>query len=126
LKHSTTQKMKKARKGDSPDVKKQAVVEAILDLSSKALSEKVRERFISCLKERGDLLAQIVGKDVEVDEGALRVWLDKEKEILTRLEEERKRVLDAMDGLSRRRVALRQYSPKFPFPPMPVFFDKLG
>jgi hypothetical protein len=115
-----------ARKGGSPKVKKQPIVDRILDLSSKALTEKVRERFISCLKERGDLLAQIVGKDVELDEGALRAWLDKEKEILTRLEEERKRVLEAMEGLSRRRVALRQYSPKFPFPPMPVFFDKLG
>src|SRR5208337_1945784 len=101
-------------------------VEAILDLSSKALSEKGREQFISYLKERGDLLAEIVGKDVELDEDVLRVWLDKEKAILTRLEEEKKRVLQAMDGLSRRRVALRQYSPRFPFPPMPVFFDKLG
>ena len=107
-------------------MKEESVVESILELSSKALSEKGRERFIAYLKERGDLLAQIVGKDVEMDEDVLRVWLDKEKEILARLKEERKRVLEAMDRLSKRRVALRQYSPKFPFPPMPVFFDKLG
>ena len=70
--------------------------------------------------------AYMMNRSAEMDEDALRVWLDKEKEILARLKEERKRVLEAMDRLSKRRVALRQYSPKFPFPPMPVFFDKLG
>lgn len=107
-------------------MKKQAVVDRILDLSSRAVSERDRDRFISYLKERGVLLDQIVGKDVEVEAETLRAWLNKEQEILSRLEEERKRVLQEMDGLSRRRMAVRLYSPKFPFPPMPVFFDKLG
>jgi len=71
-------------------------------------------------------LAQIVGKDIELEEATLKVWLEKEQEVLARLQEERKRVLRDMDGLSRRRAAVRQYSPKFPFPPMPVFLDKLG
>ena len=107
-------------------MKKQAIVERILDLSSRALSEKDRERFISYLKERSNLLAQIADKGVEVEEAVLRAWLEKEQEVLARLEEERKGVLKEMDGLSRRRAAVRQYSPKFPFPPMPAFFDKLG
>ena len=107
-------------------MKEPAIIEKILDLSVKALSEKDREQFISHLEERGILLSQIVGKDVEVDEEILKVWLEREQEVLGRLEEERKRVLADMDGLSRRRTAVRQYSPKFPFPPMPAFFDKLG
>ncbi len=107
-------------------MKKQAIVERILDLSSRALSEKDRERFISCLKERSSLLAQVAGKGIEAEEAVLKAWLEKEQEVLTRLEEERKHVLKEMDSLSRRRVAVRQYSPKFPFPPMPAFFDKLG
>ena len=107
-------------------MKKQTIVERILDLSSRALSEKDRERFISYLKERSALLTQITAKGAEVEEAVLRTWLEKEQEVLARLEEERKHVLKEMDGLSRRRAAVRQYSPKFPFPPMPAFFDKLG
>ena len=107
-------------------MKKQAIVEKILDLSSRALSEKDRGRFISYLKERSSLLTQVAGKGVEVEEAVLKAWLEKEQEVLTRLEEERKHVLQEMDSLSRRRAAVRQYSPKFPFPPMPAFFDKMG
>ena len=107
-------------------MKEQNIVEGIIDLSTKALSEKDRGRFISFLQERSDLLALVTGKDIEVEEATLRVWLEKEQAVLARLEEERKRVLKDMDSLSRRRTAARQYSPKFPFPPMPVFFDKLG
>lgn len=105
---------------------KRTIVEQIIDLSSKALSEKDRRKFTSLLQDRSTLLAQIASKDIEVDEATLWAWLEKEQEILTRLEEERKRVLMEMEGLSKRKMAVRQYSPKFPFPPMPVFFDKLG
>ncbi len=107
-------------------MKEQNIVEGIIDLSAKALSEKDRGRFISFLQARSDLLARIMGKDIELEEATLRVWLEKEQAVLARLEEERKRVLKDMDSLSRRRTAVRHYSPKFPFPPMPVFFDKLG
>jgi len=104
----------------------QKIVDQIIDLSARALSETDRKQFVSYLMARGGLLAQIVGKDIEVEEATLKVWLEKEQEVLARLQEERKRVLRDMDGLSRRRAAVRQYSPKFPFPPMPVFLDKLG
>jgi hypothetical protein len=126
MKRSKRERIETARRGGCLSVKKQTIVERILDLSSKALFEKDRELFISYLKERSNLLAQIADKGVEVDEAVLRAWLEKEQEVLTRLEEERKGVLKEMDGLSRRRAAVRQYSPKFPFPPMPAFFDKLG
>jgi len=107
-------------------MEEQKIVERIIDLSSKALSESDRDQFVSYLMARCGLLAQIVGKDIEVEEATLKAWLEKEQEVLARLQEERKRVLKKMDGLSRRRAAVRQYSPKFPFPPMPVFLDKLG
>ncbi len=82
-------------------MKKQTIVERILDLSSRALSEKDKERFISYLKERSNLLAQIADKGVEVDEAVLRAWLEKEQEVLARLEEERKDALKEMDGLQK-------------------------
>ncbi|MGA2106398.1 MAG: hypothetical protein ABSH25_02015 [Syntrophorhabdales bacterium] len=126
MKRPKRERTENARRGGVFSVKKQAIVERILDLSSRALSEKDRERFISCLKERSSLLAQVAGKGIEAEEAVLKAWLEKEQEVLTRLQEERKRVLQEMDSLSRRRAAVRQYSPKFPFPPMPAFFDKLG
>jgi hypothetical protein len=126
VKRPKRERIENARRGGVLSVKKQAIVERILDLSSKALSEKDRESFISYLKERSSLLAQIADKGIELEEAVLKAWLEKEQEVLARLEEERKRVLKEMDGLSKRRSAVRQYCPKFPFPPMPAFFDKLG
>ncbi|MGD0659524.1 MAG: hypothetical protein ABSD38_15800 [Syntrophorhabdales bacterium] len=126
MKRPKRERIANARKGGASSVKKQAIVERILDLSSKALSEKDRGRFIFYLKERSSLLVQIADKGIEVEEAVLKAWLEKEQEVLTRLQEERKHVLKEMDNLSKRRVAVRQYSPKFPFPPMPAFFDKLG
>jgi hypothetical protein len=126
MKRPKRERIENARRGGDLTVKKQAIVEKILDLSSRALSEKDRGRFISYLKERSSLLTQVAGKGVEVEEAVLKAWLEKEQEVLTRLEEERKHVLQEMDSLSRRRAAVRQYSPKFPFPPMPAFFDKMG
>ncbi|MGD0229653.1 MAG: hypothetical protein ABSC19_04745 [Syntrophorhabdales bacterium] len=104
----------------------QEMVERILALSSKALEEGDRGAFISCLRERATLIAHISGNVVEAREEALRVWLKREAEVSARLEKERLRVLREMDRLSARRMAVRQYSSKFPFPPMPVFFDKKG
>jgi len=106
-------------------MKEKAIVERILSLSSKAASEKDRKRFISLLEERGYLLDKILGKDLGLNVDTLVAWLEKEQDVLTRLEEERKNVLKEMDNLSKRRMAARRYAPKFPFPPMPVFFDRL-
>jgi predicted nuclease with TOPRIM domain len=104
----------------------QDIVERIIDLSSKALSEKDRGKFTDYLKERSALMAQLTDDGVEAGEGALKAWLGIEQEIMTRLEEERRHVLEEMENLSRRRTAVHHYSPKFPFPPIPVFFDKIG
>lgn len=102
------------------------IVERIIDLSAQALSEKDRGEFVRRLKERSALLSQVIDKDIEVGVHTLGLWLEKEQELSARLEEERRRVLRDMDTLSAKRRAIRQYSPKFPFPPMPAFFDKIG
>jgi hypothetical protein len=104
----------------------QEIVEQIIDLSTKALSEKDRGKFADCLKERAVLIATVTGDGVKAGEGLLKAWLEVEEEILSRLEEERRNVLKKMDDLSKRKTASHQYSPKFPFPPMPAFLDKMG
>lgn len=105
-------------------MREQEMVERIVALSSKALAEKERDAFISCLQERTGLVAHILGSGINVREETLKIWLEREREVSARLEEERRKVLKEMDSLSMRRMAVRQYSPKFPFPPMPVFFDE--
>ena len=102
------------------------VIEKIIGLSTKALSEKDSEKFTSCLKERAALIVDLTGGRMEVGEEVLKSWLEVEQGILGRLEEERRNVLKKMDDLSKRRTATHQYLPKFPFPPMPAFLDKIG
>ena len=61
---------------------------------------------------------------IDVDEA--QNYLLQETDIIERLEEERKKLLKEMDALSQSKKAVKKYSPKFPFPPMPVFFNKKG
>jgi hypothetical protein len=107
-------------------MKEQKIVERIIDLSSKALSEKDRGKFTDYLKERAALMAHLTGDRVEAEEGALKAWLEKEREILDRLQKERFNVLKEMDALATKKRAMHRYSPKLPFPPVPVFFDEAG
>lgn len=101
-------------------------VERIVDLSNAALLEKDRDKFAECLKKRSELIAHLDVEFLEVGEDLLKTWLDAEQKILSRLEEERRNVLKEMDVLSTRRMAARQYAPRYPLPPMPAFLDKLG
>jgi hypothetical protein len=108
---------------DDPSVER---VERIIDLSNEALLEKDREKFSYCLKKRSELISLVSGEPIEVGEILLKTWLEVEQKILNRLEEERRNVLREMDALSKRRMATRHYSPRYPLPPMPVFLDKRG
>jgi hypothetical protein len=63
--------------------------------------------------------------DVNISEEA-EECLARETKILKRLKNECTKLLNEMEELSKNRKAIKTYSPKFPFPPMPVFFDKKG
>ena len=102
------------------------MVEQLLHLSSKTLEEKDADRFIAYLLERNVLMGMLIGKEVKADFKSLRDWLDKETNILARLEKERADLLKEMDKLSINRKAIRKYSAKFPFPSMPAFIDEKG
>lgn len=102
----------------------QEIVERIIDLSSKALSEEDRGKFTDYLRERAALMAHLTGDGVEAGEGALKAWLEIEREISARLEKERLNVLREMDTLAAKKRAVHRYSPRFSSPPMPVFFDE--
>jgi hypothetical protein len=104
----------------------QEIVERIIDLSAKALSEEDRGKFTDCLKERAALMAHLTGDGLEGGEGALKAWLEIERKISTRLEKERLNVLREIETLAAKKRAMHRYSPRRPFPPMPVFFDEAG
>ncbi len=94
-------------------------------LSREALKERSRERLIDLLMERGRLIsdAQTSGSRLDLPLHELKECLEREADLLSRLEYERKKLLKQMEELSKSRSAVRKYRSKFPFPPMPVFFD---
>jgi hypothetical protein len=100
------------------------LIERVLSLSSQALAEEKRDKFIRHLQERAPLLERLAGAPMEAEEGFVRTWLQMESAISARIEREKRRLLMEMENLSARKKAMGRYSPKFPFPPMPVFFDR--
>ena len=107
-------------------MKAQAIVEKIVELTAKALSEEDKDKFAQCLRERGALLAKVVGKDIQVKEVTLKSWLEHEQGVLARLEEAKQRVLREMDEVSAKKKAMHRYSPQPPDTSTPAFIDKTG
>ncbi len=100
--------------------------EEFILLTKKALGEADPDRFIEVLMERDPYVASLLKSDPGTsDEGTVE-YLLYESLILSRLEAERSRVVEKIDKLSKNRIAQGIYTPKFPFPPMPVFLDKKG
>jgi hypothetical protein len=97
--------------------------EKIICLTEAALAEKDVDRLIGLLNERWQGLHLIGDGKTRLEADELNAWLDKEKALLARLMEEKKKVLIEMDTLAKSRRAVQGYRPKFPIPPLPVFFD---
>jgi hypothetical protein len=95
-----------------------------VDLTDKALPEEDGDRFIECLVKREPYSMDLINHRVELNEEEVQRMLDKETKILERLKEERAKLLNEMDRLSKNRRLAKSYSPTFPFPSIPVFFDK--
>jgi hypothetical protein len=102
----------------------ETLIEKFNELSDKGLGEEKSDLFIELLLEREPYAMDLINHGVKLDEETARSFLEKETRILERLKEEKTRVLKEMDQVSKVRIASRQYRPKFPFPSMPVFFDK--
>jgi hypothetical protein len=95
------------------------------ELTEKALLEDDVDKLIEDLLERNSSVEYLTKNDVDISEES-EEFLFRETKILERLENERKKLLKDMDELSRNRSVVKAYSPKFPFPPLPVFFEKKG
>jgi hypothetical protein len=94
-------------------------------LSREAQKERSTERLIDLLMERGRLIsdAQTSGRQLDLPLDELKECLEREVKLLSRLEYERHKLLTRMEDLSKSMHVVHKYRAKFPFPPMPVFFD---
>lgn len=101
-------------------------IEDYLELTKKALDEHDVDKFIDILMQRKVFLEYMMEKNIHIDVDVAEDYILQETNIIERLEGERKKLLCEMDALSQNKKAVKKYSPKFPFPPMPVFFDKKG
>jgi hypothetical protein len=99
---------------------------SFIRLTEKALPEKDLDKLIECLLEREPYCMELINRKISLDESEVEDLLVKETKIIERLEKERINLLKDMDNLSKNRAAIRTYIPKYPFPPMPVFFEKKG
>jgi hypothetical protein len=97
-----------------------------IDLTLNALDEADADTFIEILMTREKERMQVMQEDMHLDEEVMKSCIEKETRLMERLEKERSRLFKEMGNLSQSRRAARRYSPKYPFPPMPVFFDKEG
>lgn len=100
--------------------------EEFLSLTVKALGEEDPDRFVECLLKRESYIGSLLEDGPHVFGGEIEACLQKEREILNRLEAEKKRIVQALDDLSIKKRAFRAYSPRFPLPPMPAFFKVTG
>jgi len=93
-------------------------------LSREALEEQDGHRLIALIIERNKLLeeAQAAAQPFDLSLQEMKECLEREGEILSRLEQERHKLLEHMESFSKSRNAARKYRATFPFPPLPVFF----
>ncbi len=96
------------------------------DLTNEALAEKDLDRFIEILLERDRVAEGLLAGGPPLTEQTAGLLLEKEFQVGEKLEAERRGLLKEMEQLFSSIKAVRRYTPKFPFPSMPAFFDRAG
>lgn len=94
------------------------------ELTKRALSEEDRDKFIDNLMERESVLEDLKKNNIPFKVEEAKEDLLRETKIAERLEDEYRKLMREMEEFSRSKKAMKKYSPQFPFPSMPVFFDK--
>ena len=97
---------------------------SFMKLTDLAMPGKDIDKFIEYLLEREPYAMDLINHRIELTEDEIKDFLSKEEKILERLKQERTKLLQEMERFAKSRKVSRAYSPKFSFPPMPVFLDK--
>jgi hypothetical protein len=100
--------------------------EEFILLTEKALKEEEQDKFVESLMKRDSCIGNLLKNDPREFGEEMERCLFRETLILERLEKERIKVIEEIDKVSKNKKAIKKYTSKFPFPYMPVFFDKLG
>jgi len=95
-------------------------------LTLDALNSPDLDTFINILIKRDALIGCIIKEHVELEAEDFVSLRELEDRVLKRLEEEKRMLMEDISHMSEKKKAIKRYAPKFPFPPMPVFFDKEG
>ncbi len=88
-----------------------------------ALEQEDGAAFVACLLRREKVCERLAASSAHLDADVAERFCGNEMRVIERLEEERSRLLREIDRYSQNRRALRSYDPKFPLPPVPVFFS---
>ncbi|MCX8023086.1 MAG: hypothetical protein N2745_09980 [Syntrophorhabdaceae bacterium] len=113
---------------DDRDEKRDELADQFKRLTHEALGKDDTDSFIEVLLQRNAIIERIMEENVEVvlKEEERLLFIEMEDKILKRLEGLKEDVFEELTKISDKRRAIRTYSPKFPFPSMPAFFDKEG
>lgn len=98
--------------------------EEFILLSEIVLGEEDQDRLVAVLTKRNASIGLLMSEDPKVFEDEITECLDRESLIIEKLEDERRKVVEKMEKVSRSRQAARSYSASYPLPPIPRFFGK--
>jgi len=93
-------------------------------LTVAALEQDDGAAFIGRLLEREKVSGRLAGSSGILDGDLAERFYLNEVRVIERLEGERTRLMAEIDIYSQNQRAVRSYSPKFPLPPTPSFFNK--
>lgn len=98
-------------------------VKLFLSLTEAAIKEENEEKFVEILKERDAVLTKLrLFEPTWIKEE----HIESEKRIIERLLAIKRKLLREMESLWKKKRSLTSYTPKFPYPPPPSFFDEEG
>lgn len=99
-------------------------VEFFIHLTREALNADSTEAFFNNLQKREKLLDSFEQLSLSLSPDSISKMLFIEREILKKLESERRTIMKDIDKLTRQMKTVKTYTARFPFPSMPAFLDQ--
>jgi hypothetical protein len=96
--------------------------EEFINLTEEALAEEDQDHFVVLLTGRNILMGNLINEDPDVFIEDVGEYTHREIRLVERLKDERRKVLETIDKLSKSRQMAHSYSTKYPIPFFPRFF----